>query len=731
MALTTGHIAICPIGRVTAATYVDLVGGAAGRVPALELRVVEATQLWDRSGPPCDAILVVLARSHLLSAAIDTVRRLRASGHLIVAGVFEAAESTAELRSLYAAKLGIPVIGSGDPVRLAGHLARPFAGHTSLWRDAVVDEAADDHQAMAIAAPGLQRTCPVGGRRHHLAHVLEARRAQQVAAEAAPGSAGVWLRVHRSRLAAWLAGQPSGRAEFIALSIADLDTARLERFVARAGLQPAWEEGDANGDVLVVVPRRDVSDRPWDHRTAQDEMRLDRIDAVMTEHGLVIAGLSTAASGTLLLEYAALNRFTIRGPAVRPRPELVLTTGLTGLGDIVWLSASIPALLRKYRLAEAVVAAPGPQADLLNHMPGVRGTYRIRCCPEWRLGIGMSHSLLQNFLATRWVRAYADLTWVPAASTELPDDHRHLSDLFAALLGVQRDPGPPRVSTTERDRRRAQEYVAEHGLAGGFTIGVQFAGSTVTKSWPAEYRRAFRRALEERLPGVRVLDMDEIYRTNRLTVRELAEALRVCRLFVGVDSLGGHLAAAVHCPTITLYGWSRPRNGNNCAPLGDNIGIEPPIECTCSGYLAECSRCLQQVTPDAVLDVVTWKIIEKQQHGEWLDITAVGGGRPGERVVRGERKLSSRWRRVGLFQPGRLVLEVDVNGAALAIIGHDFLCLETLEGVTIGVRAIHVGLNFLPFDLHAESVLRCRLSRSGPDSEGFTIRRIRWAPYDG
>lgn len=83
----------------------------------------------------------------------------------------------------------------------------------------------------------------------------------------------------------------------------------------------------------------------------------------------------------------------------------------------------------------------------------------------------------------------------------------------------------------------------------------------------------------------------------------LAAVLKHCGLFVGVDSAGVHIAAAVGTPTVSIFGPSSPKSW---APRGpEHIVVQKNFSCLpcrqkgCEGK--EYSRCLDELSLDEVL----------------------------------------------------------------------------------------------------------------------------------
>jgi len=68
--------------------------------------------------------------------------------------------------------------------------------------------------------------------------------------------------------------------------------------------------------------------------------------------------------------------------------------------------------------------------------------------------------------------------------------------------------------------------------------------------------------------------------THELSLLEMGELLRRCTLFIGNDSAPGHLAAAVACPTVSLFGPTFPHMWRPLSPDGEVLFKNVPC-CGC------------------------------------------------------------------------------------------------------------------------------------------------------
>jgi ADP-heptose:LPS heptosyltransferase len=70
------------------------------------------------------------------------------------------------------------------------------------------------------------------------------------------------------------------------------------------------------------------------------------------------------------------------------------------------------------------------------------------------------------------------------------------------------------------------------------------------------------------------------YVSSSLSLLETGALLRLCHLFIGNDSAPGHIAAAVGCPTLTLFGPTFPHMWRPMSRIGDTVFKHVPC-CGC------------------------------------------------------------------------------------------------------------------------------------------------------
>ncbi len=142
------------------------------------------------------------------------------------------------------------------------------------------------------------------------------------------------------------------------------------------------------------------------------------------------------------------------------------------------------------------------------------------------------------------------------------------------FLGIRDVPGNPELFLSEDEHRAASHMLETVGLSGQPWIMIHPAARYWFKAWPAERFAALGDALHEQgfqvaLVGNRndrLLETEILRYAKRSFVSligktsllELAALMKHCRLFIGNDGGPMHMAAAVGCPVVGLFGPSDP-----------------------------------------------------------------------------------------------------------------------------------------------------------------------------
>jgi heptosyltransferase-2/heptosyltransferase-3 len=331
---------------------------------------------------------------------------------------------------------------------------------------------------------------------------------------------------------------------------------------------------------------------------------------------------------------------------IRNGPVLVIRIG--ALGDLVQFSAVVAAIADHHDQPVDVLTGGGFAAEALTGMPEVGCSYAVRHRrrPVW---LAPDLALLSRELAARSYGHVYAFDHVPALEPALvasgawlhelgATDEVHALDHYAAVLArsgiAVPQPFLPAVTATTGERAAARALVQRHGLDGRPLIVLQPGHSRTLhplhrlrptrnlKSWPTAAWRASVAELGERHPEAGFafagaasewsvceeirLGLPEAVRSRsanlarELPVRTLAGLFAEALGCISVDTGPAHLAAALGCPTVVLFG---PADPLQMAPRGP-----APVAVVRSG--AACSPCYGTARRDACRENVCMRRID-------------------------------------------------------------------------------------------------------------------------
>ena len=197
----------------------------------------------------------------------------------------------------------------------------------------------------------------------------------------------------------------------------------------------------------------------------------------------------------------------------------------------------------------------------------------------------------------------------------------HMVDYHAKVLeglGIRDVPDNPRLSVSEDETRAALHTLETVGLFGQPWIMIHPAARYWFKAWPAErfaalgdalYDKGFRAVLvgsrHERLLETEILQYAKcpfVSLIGKTSLLELAALMKHCRLFIGNDAGPMHMAAAVGCSVVALFGPSDPAVWG---PRGTQVHtVYKGLDCR-ECFYPGCSRgeqsCMKLITVEEVL----------------------------------------------------------------------------------------------------------------------------------
>jgi len=208
----------------------------------------------------------------------------------------------------------------------------------------------------------------------------------------------------------------------------------------------------------------------------------------------------------------------------------------------------------------------------------------------------------------------------------MPDGPLHRVERGLRLiegLGIDTADAAPVVPSADGDRERVDALLAECHLGAG-QFAVVHAGTSEFgryKQWPTDRWAAVASRLRDELglcvvltrgpgeseaAGAQAIAMQaaaDAVVAPVLSLAELAELYRRCRLFLSVDTGPMHLAAAVGAPVVALFG---PKDPRVYGPyFGRSVVVEKEMDCRpCAKRSCDDPRCMLAIEPDDVMEAV-------------------------------------------------------------------------------------------------------------------------------
>ena len=343
------------------------------------------------------------------------------------------------------------------------------------------------------------------------------------------------------------------------------------------------------------------------------------------------------------------------------RPEKVrsvLVCQLRQIGDVLLATPSIALLKKRFPDAAVHVLTERKCAPVLEHNPDIARVWVLDKQQLTHPGKDLAFAWgvarqrfdilvdFQQLPRIRWVAALSRFRGTRVRLTyEPPWYNRWLyshwtrpRDGYAAMskasvlepLGIAWDEGRPRMFLTGAERDRAKAALDGLGVGPDRTlVTVDPTHRRATRRWPAgHFGRAIGLAAHKR-PDLRFLVLwgpdekdiaDEVCRAadttaclvpdEMLGIRDMAAVVERAALHFGTCSLPRHVAVAVGTPSVSVQGstssaWTCP--GDDHADISLGLPCQPCNKNTC-----EHMRCLLELTPEAVSEIVLQRLGENE-----------------------------------------------------------------------------------------------------------------------
>lgn len=338
----------------------------------------------------------------------------------------------------------------------------------------------------------------------------------------------------------------------------------------------------------------------------------------------------------------------------------ILLIQLGDIGDVVLSIPAFRAVHENFPQARIIIAVREKAQELIQHLPGVHGVifinqdtrsllneikyqwaffslvrrYRFDLVMDFRTG---TRGAILAFLSGAPERVgFFDhesfwrnrlFTKLHRLDYELP---QHVADYYSSLpkaYGLSVHDEMPVIPVTPAMQQRAADILEREKILSELPIiAIQPFSLWRYKEWSVNnYIQLIQRIVSEYHAAIVITgSRDEYERAQHIvnlckdygqhvcnmagktSLGELAAVLKSCHLFIGSDSAGMHVAAAVGTPTVIIFGPSSPASwapkGNNHVIVQKNIACVPCRQKGCNG--TEVSRCIEELDVNEVFTVV-------------------------------------------------------------------------------------------------------------------------------
>ncbi len=304
----------------------------------------------------------------------------------------------------------------------------------------------------------------------------------------------------------------------------------------------------------------------------------------------------------------------------------------TAIGDTLLGFPAMDALAREYRL-DAIVHMR--YTALLAGRSGINRVFAYRNSPLMRIWLGLrlapyryervvimhaNDNILRLLPLLRYERAAnlqgwkrEDLRLTPLDTSDTP----HMVDKRLALAkwcGVDAKPAEMQIELTPEDMQAGADWIRENGLRKDRLIAICPGAALVYKRWPVERFGAAARELAREGWDLAVLGSKAeqgLFESIRAqcpqaaplmgrSLRLAAAVLAQSRMLIGNDTGTMHMALAVGCPVLIVFGPSSPETFGPRDPRSRILRVELSCE-PCDFMKCKDPRCLSALKTETLL----------------------------------------------------------------------------------------------------------------------------------
>jgi ADP-heptose:LPS heptosyltransferase len=197
---------------------------------------------------------------------------------------------------------------------------------------------------------------------------------------------------------------------------------------------------------------------------------------------------------------------------------------------------------------------------------------------------------------------------------KLKNTELHAVEAFCKAAGLKAHSVKPKVFLTDKEKNKVDAILAENRIAPGSYIIIETSAllENSTKLWPFEHWRKLLEMIQERYPGLKILqvspgqkDFDGVVDISGKT--SFRESLRFVEQATAVITTEGalmHSAAAYDTPCLVIIsGCMSPKV--TAYPGQTRVFYDKELSCSECGFFAGCPRdnfCMNEISPERVFE---------------------------------------------------------------------------------------------------------------------------------
>ncbi len=363
-------------------------------------------------------------------------------------------------------------------------------------------------------------------------------------------------------------------------------------------------------DLYCAINLNDENREVANERSISQTVDLTKVRTYLSKSGFIIRLMKTLSNVSSLYIYEHYSNIIVN-KCNNQSIDLMIINDLPGIGDSVRNCGLIVPISEKYKSLQIKMINNIKAYYVFKNHPLIKEQFVCSIRPDPPGFPYVVSGLLSDYLSINRPKKF--ISWAWNMSSYFENVKKNFIDVYAGISHVNWYSNP-KVYSNKKDMEKTLDILDDLNFNHNkVTVGIQFKASMESKSWRNEHILKLIDMLKGVNKDIQIINLD--YRDinhqlvincgKHLNINEYICAFSFCDFFIGVDSSGGHIAAAYGIASVIIFGKEKPRIGNDHIPLSDNnICLIPSKDCECPEYDITCpfeTKCIDTVSPETVL----------------------------------------------------------------------------------------------------------------------------------